>query len=360
QGRFFKRAPGRRRPCGAGSLLKRQMISQNELEDILNNNDKEFVESLAKRARRVTVQYFGRAVSLYAPLYLANYCNNRCIYCGFNRDMGIKRMKLTVEEMRVEMAKVAASGIQNILLLTGDSRRMTPVEYIKTAVYAAKEYFPGISLEVYPMEVEEYRELFLAGVDGVTIYQETYDRARYGVLHTAGKKTDYDYRYGTPERIAKSGIRMINMGVLLGLSEVSGDIFQLFSHLEWLERHYPGVEYTLSFPRLIPLEDSEVEYFEVSDVTLIKLICLARILFPRVGINLSTRERAFIRDHALPLGVTKISAASRTTVGGYALHECNDSQFDVMDRRSVEEIVAILKEKGFDPVFTDWRRISND
>lgn len=336
------------------------MITQKELKETLENNDKEFIENLAQRARAVTVQYFGRVVSLYAPLYLANYCDNRCLYCGFNRDMGIKRMKLTLEEMQVEMEQVAASGIQNILLLTGDSRRKTPVEYIKTGVDAAKSYFSGISLEVYPMEVEAYRELFLAGVDGVTIYQETYDRERYRKLHVSGKKTDYDYRYGTPERIAKSGIRMINMGVLLGLSEVSGDIFQLFSHLEWLERHYPGVEYMLSFPRLIPLEDSEVEYYDVSDITLVKLICLARILFPRVGINLSTRERAFIRDHALPLGVTKISAASRTTVGGYALHECKNSQFDVMDRRSVEEIVVMLKQKGFDPVFTDWRRISNN
>lgn len=336
------------------------MISHKELKDILENDDKEFIEGLAQRARAVTVQYFGRVVSLYAPLYLANFCDNRCLYCGFNCDKGIKRMKLTVEEMRVEMEKVAASGIQNILLLTGDSRGMTPVEYIKTGVEAAKDYFPGIGLEVYPMEVEEYRELFLAGVDGVTIYQETYDRERYRMLHAAGKKRDYDYRYGTPERIAQSGIRMINMGVLLGLSEVSKDIFQLFSHLEWLERHYPGVEYTLSFPRLIPLEGSGVEYFEVSDVTLIKLICLARILFPRVGVNLSTRERAFIRDHALPLGVTKVSAASRTTVGGYAIHECNDSQFDVMDRRSVDEIVDMLKRSGFDPVFTDWRRIPNE
>jgi len=335
------------------------MISYEELKNILNNNDREFIESLARRARALTVRYFGRVVSLYAPLYLANFCDNRCLYCGFNRDKGIERMKLTVEEMRAEMEKVAASGIQNILLLTGDSRGVTSVEYIKTGVETAGDYFPGISLEVYPLEVEEYRELFSAGVDGVTIYQETYDRERYRMLHAAGKKTDYDYRYKTPERIAKSGIRMINMGVLLGLSEISGDIFALFSHLEWMERHYPGVEYTLSFPRLIPLEDSEVEYFDVSDITLIKLICLARILFPRVGINLSTRERAFIRDHALPLGVTRISAASRTTVGGYALHRCNDSQFDVMDRRSVGEIVGMLKQAGFDPVFTDWRRISN-
>jgi len=336
------------------------MISYEELKTILDNNDRRFIEDLAQRAMAVAVRYLGRAVSIYAPLYLSNFCDNRCVYCGFNREMGIQRKKLTPEEMHLEMAKVAAAGIRNILLLTGDSRKMSPVEYIKSAVNAAKTYFSSISLEVYPLEVDEYRELFLAGVDGVTIYQETYNKERYRQLHTAGKKTDYDYRYETPERIAKSGIRTISMGVLLGLAEISQDIYRLFTHLEWLEKKYPGVEYSLSFPRLIPLKDSTVDYFEVSDVALIKLICLARILFPRVGVNLSTRERAHIRNHALPLGVTRISAASRTSVGGYSLRHCEDHedpQFEIMDTRSVAEIVAMLQQQGFDPVFTDWRRI---
>lgn len=336
------------------------MISYEELKTILNNNDRRFIEDLAQRARAVAVRFLGRAVSIYAPLYLSNFCDNRCVYCGFNREMGIERKKLTPGEIHSEMAKVAASGIRNILLLTGDSRTMSPVEYIKSAVNAAKTYFPSISLEVYPMEVDEYRELFMAGVDGVTVYQETYNKERYRQLHIAGKKADYEYRYETPERIAKSGIRTISMGVLLGLSEVSEDIYRLFIHLEWLEKKYPGVEYSLSFPRLIPLKDSAGDYFEVSDAALIKLICLARILFPRIGVNLSTRERAHIRNHALPLGVTRISAASRTSVGGYSLRHCEDHedpQFEIMDTRSVAEIVTMLRQQGFDPVFTDWRRI---
>lgn len=337
------------------------MISLEELKYILDNNDRDFIEDLAQKARAATIQYFGRAISLYAPLYLSNFCDNRCVYCGFNREKKIKRKKLTLEEISQEMGKVAASGIQSILLLTGESRKMTPVDYIKTAVITAKEYFPGISLEVYPLEVEEYKELYRAGADGVTIYQETYNRDRYKILHPGGKKADYDYRYETPERIAKSGMRMINMGVLLGLSEVAADIHHLFLHLEKMEKNYPGVEYTLSFPRLIPLNGTGVEYFEVPDVTLIKLICIARLLFPRVGINLSTRERAVVRDHAVMFGVTKISAASKTTVGGYTLpKECEDPQFEVMDNRSVDEITAMLHQKGFDPVFTDWRRIPNE
>jgi 2-iminoacetate synthase len=336
------------------------MISFEKLKDILNNNDRNLIENLAQKARATTIRYFGRAISIYAPLYLSNFCENHCVYCGFNRTIAVKRKKLTRAEMHKEMKKVSQSGIQNILLLTGESRSVTPVDYIKTAVNAAKDYFPGISLEVYPLEIDEYKELFAAGVDGVTIYQETYNKEQYKMLHQAGKKTDYHYRYETPVRIAKSGIRMINMGVLLGLSHVTGDVYHLFLHLEQMEKKYPGVEYALSFPRFIPLKESGVRYFEVSDLTLIKLICTARILFPRVGINLSTREKPHLRDHALPLGVTKISAASKTTVGGYSSEENKDPQFEVMDHRSVDEIAAVLNHRGFDPVFTDWRRITND
>jgi 2-iminoacetate synthase len=337
------------------------MIGLNEIKDILNNNDRGFIEGLARKAREVTLQYFGRAVSLYAPLYLANYCSNFCLYCGFAYNQPIERKKLTLEQMQQEMKQIAVAGIQNILLLTGESRKWTPVEYLKEAVTAAGEYFPSISLEVQPLDEDEYRELYLAGVDGVTVYQETYDKERYKFYHPKGKKADYNYRYNTPERIARSGIRTISMGVLLGLSEVAEDVHQLFLHLQWMEKHYPGVEYSLSFPRLIPLKSNHTKYVEVSDIMLIKLICLARVLFPRVGINLSTRERAALRDHAVQFGVTRISAASKTTVGGYTTScDSKDPQFDVMDHRSVKEVVAMLDRSGFDPVFTDWRRIRNE
>ncbi len=337
------------------------MIPLREFKDILHNNDRHFIENLAQNARETTIQYFGRAVSIYAPLYLSNYCDNYCRYCGFQRNKQLTRKKLTIEEMQQEMEKVASTGIQNILLLTGESRSMSPVSYIKEAVQLANHYFANVSIEIYPLEVDEYRELFSAGVDGVTIYQETYNRQRYKELHIKGKKADYDYRYAAPERIARAGIRMINMGVLLGLFNAAEDIYHLFLHLEYMEKNYPGVEYALSFPRVIPINDS-LAYVEVTDVMLIKLICVARILFPRVGINLSTREKAHIRDHALELGVTKISAASRTTVGGYSLEDesIKHPQFEVMDERPVDEIVEMLHERGFDPVFTDWRRITNE
>ena len=335
------------------------MIPLPQFKEILGNNDKGFIETLAQNARAVTLTHFGRTVSLYAPLYLANFCDNHCVYCGFNRSKSITRKKLSIDEIRREMQEISATGIQSILLLTGESRGHTPLDYIKTAIITAKDYFAVINLEVYPMEVEEYRELFAVGADGVTIYQETYDNDRYTQLHLAGKKSDYDYRYRTPERIAQAGMRMLTMGVLLGLSDPAPDVYRLFLHLEQIEKKYPGLEYALSFPRLIPIEKCGLEYYPVPDVLLIKLICLARILFPRVGINLSTRERPYIRDHALLVGVTKMSAASRTTVGGYSQTESKDPQFEVMDNRSVAEIVALLRQKGYDPVFTDWRRIDN-
>ncbi len=335
------------------------MINLPELKAILADDKRKTIENLAVKAGAITRQYFGRTISLYAPIYLSNYCDNECIYCGFSKKLKIKRKKLSPAEIEKEMAQVAKTGIQNILLLSGGSRTQTPPVYIENAVKTAGKYFPSISLEVYSLEEGEYRQLYRSGVDGITIYQETYNKKRYNELHPSGKKSDYNYRYLTPERIAKSGIRYISLGVLLGLHDVAEDIYELFKHLELLERDFPGVEYSLSFPRILPVPGTKFKPGSVSDRTLVKLICLARILFPRVGINLSTRESGRLRDHTLGLGVTRISAASKTSVGGYAGIGREDTQFDVRDRRPVREVVARLKERGFDPVFTDWRRIKN-
>jgi len=335
------------------------LISFEELKFILENNDPGFVEGLAQKARDITIQYFGRTISLYIPLYLSNYCENLCDYCGFSQQKNTPRKKLTSNELKCELKTISASGIQNILLLTGGSRKETPVDYLIEAVEAAKQYFPCISLEVYPLEKDEYQTLFRSGVDGITIYQETYDREQYKKIHQAGEKADFEYRYKTPERIANSGIRMLGMGVLLGLSEIRKDVYHLFLHLERMENEYPGIEYSLSFPRLIPSKESKIKYTSVTDLNLIKLICTSRILFPRVGINMSTREKPDIRDRAILLGITRMSAASKTTVGGYAMTNSSNGQFEVNDHRSVEEIVQEIKNSGYDPVFTDWRRINN-
>lgn len=327
------------------------------LQQILAITDKQELEALAVQAEKLTRQYFGRAVSLYAPLYISNYCENSCLYCGFNCHEKINRKKLTYEELEREYAALASSGVQSILLLTGEAPKISTVAYLKEAVLIAKKYFPDLSLEVFPMSEEEYREMAVAGVDGVTVYQETYNRRVYADVHPAGKKSDYDWRYGAPERIAKAGVRHISLGALLGLADWREDVQALFEHLDYLLDKYPGVEYSLSFPRIRKLTDWSYPHEAVSDINMVKIICAARILFPRIDINLSTREEAAFRDKVLPLGITRLSGGSLTTVGGYAVNDAGTGQFEISDERSLLEIKQMLNDNCFDPVLTAWRRV---
>jgi len=271
-------------------------------------------------------------------------------------------MKLSEEEMHTEMQAIAQTGIENILLLTGESYQATPLSYLKQAVIIAKKYFSNIALEVHPMETEEYKELYLAGVDGITIYQETYNEKRYREVHLSGKKSDYHFRKEAPERIASAGIRHISMGILLGLHDLSEDVTALYEHLSLMEKKFPGVEYSLSFPRLKKIKGKNFASSLIDDAALVRTLSLTRTLFPRVGINLSTREDENVRDHALHFGVTKMSAGSNTSVGGYANRSphMQDPQFDIEDNRSVKEIIRLLKHENFDPVLTDWRMIQNE
>jgi len=338
-----------------------EVFSPEQIKSILADTSPARLEELAARSAQITRQYFGRVISLYAPIYISNYCSSRCTYCGFNNHHRIHRVKLTPEQIEQEMQRVAQTGIENLLMLTGESYQATPLSYLKEAVSLAKKYFSSISIEMHPMETPEYRELFQAGVDGVTVYQETYCRKRYAEVHLAGKKRDYDYRRQTPERAARAGIRQISLGILLGLGPTAEDLFELYCHLRQMEKTFPGVEYSVSFPRLRKIKGRDFAVCDVDDATFIKIICLTRILFPRVGINLSTRESPKIRDHAIELGVTKISAGSNTAVGGYTLIAGaeQEPQFDISDPRSLPEVIAMLKAKNFDPVLTDWRRIEN-
>jgi len=338
------------------------MFTKNELKKILEDPNPQPLEELAQKAKQTKEQFFGRTISLYAPLYLSNYCSSHCTYCGFHSHHRIKRFKLTVNQMRDEMAFVADQGIENILLLTGESYNATPLSYLMEAVDTAKHFFQNISLEVHPMNVDEYKELFEGGVDGITVYQETYDRTRYAQVHLSGVKANYDFRWQAPGRAAQGGIRNISMGILLGLSEnLIEDLTALYQHIRLMEKNYPGVEYSLSFPRIQPIKGQSFARCFVDDKTFVKIICLTRILFPRTGINLSTREKPRLRDHLLELGVTRLSAGSNTAVGGYTIEPPQEQspQFDIEDHRSVAEIIRLLKNKNFDPVLTDWRRIDN-
>jgi len=343
-------------------------MNSAEAIKVLNSDDPELLESLAQRSQQLTCQYFGRTISLYTPLYISNYCENQCVYCGFNAGVKIERKKLDIKEIEDECKALSGTGIQNILILTGESRENAPLSYIIEAVKTAKKYFPNIGVEILPLDTNEYKELYEAGVDGVTLYQETYDQEIYQKLHLSGKKTDFQYRYRAPERIAQAGIRYISMGVLLGLAPWQDDILALFEHLRYMEKNYPGVEYSLSFPRLQKASEEAsvlpVSYTQVSDQDMIKIISLARQLFPRIGINLSTRESASFRDNVLGFGVTRMSAGSSTTVGGYTSSDSvqaagpeKDKQFSINDERSVQEVRDMLIAREFDPIWTDWRNI---
>jgi len=300
-------------------------------------------------------------MGLYAPLYISNYCENRCAYCGFQASSHIGRKKLSVDEIEEECAALHRSGIRSCLILTGESSVHSPPEYIGQAVSIAVRYFPYVALEVYALATDEYRALNLAGADGVTLYQETYDRVRYDELHYSGPKKDYDYRLRTPERIAEAGFRNISLGALLGLADWRSDVIALFRHVRYLEKRFPGVEFGISFPRLRQVAEDEHHYREVTDLEMVKIISTARLIFPRAGISISTRENAEFRDRVIDLGVTRMSAGSSTSVGGYAgagaTHD--DGQFRVHDVRGFAEIKAMLKGKGFDPVVTEWRNIVN-
>jgi 2-iminoacetate synthase len=339
-------------------ITKRNTISNTAILDIFNSSDPGLLEQLAREAQSLTRQYFGRAISLYAPLYLSNYCANQCVYCGFHAGRAIPRLKLDAADIERECRALAQTGIQSLLLLTGESRRHTPPEYLEQALKIAGKYFANVSIEVYPLETAEYARLRAAGCDGMTVFQETYDRERYQLLHPAGRKRDYDYRYQTPRRAAQAGLRQITLGPLLGLSDWRQDVLALYDHLRGLEKEFPGVDYALSFPRLQKLGGYDDSGYLVGDADMVKIICCTRLLFPRVGINLSTRESAAFRDRAVSFGVTKISAGSSTAVGGYADtgHRAESKcQFEINDERPVNAIKTMLERQGFDPVFTDWR-----
>jgi len=241
-------------------------LTIDDIRRIFSVDDRDLLEEMAHAARELTRRQFGRTISLYAPLYIANYCENECVYCGFHASQkSMPRSKLTMEQIDRECEALAATGNRSVLILTGESRFHSPPQYIRDAVRIASRYFSYVALEVYPLDEEEYRELYLAGVDGVTLYQETYDRARYDELHLAGPKKVYDYRVSAPDRIARSGIRHISMGALLGLTDWRRDVIALFEHVRSLEKRHPGVEFGLAFPRLRRVADDIHQYQEVSD-----------------------------------------------------------------------------------------------
>lgn len=332
----------------------------SEFIRMLSDKAEGSLEELAQRARELTLSNFGRTIQLYTPLYLSNYCDNSCLYCGFNTNNKIERRALTPKELEDEARFISSTGLKHILILTGESKSMSPVGYIKDCVGILRKYFSSISIEVHPLTESEYRELIKEGVDGLTIYQEVYDKDAYKAMHPSGPKGDYLFRLDAPERGAKAGMRNVNIGALLGLADWHTEALLLGLHAKYLLDKFPDTEIGVSLPRIRPQVSGFKADHEVSDKDLVQIILALRIFLPRVGITLSTRERPELREKLVHLGVTKMSAGSTTRVGGHTIgHAAGDcaGQFEISDPRSVEEIKAMLDRSGYQAVFKDWMHI---
>ena len=313
------------------------------------------LELIALKAQRLTVQYFGKTIQLFTPLYISNFCSNQCIYCGFNQVNHIVRRKLSHREIEKEAQSIAATGLQHVLLLTGESKQATPIDYLTQAVTCLKKYFASVSIEIFPMDVNEYRQLKQAGVDGLTIFQETYDQKIYDEVHLAGKKKDYHFRLDGPERGAQAGFRSVNIGALLGLGEKRSEFFLTGLHAAYLDDTYLDTEISVSLPRFNEAECDFTPKYPVDDKTFVQFLLALRLFQPRAGITVSTRENQLMRDNLIRLGATRLSAGVCTSVGGYAQNEEIDTpQFEITDTRSVSQVADAIAAHGYQPVFKDW------
>jgi 2-iminoacetate synthase len=363
-------------PVLDGLALNRSPVLRRFEDLIAPKSDPEF-EAMARTSRALTLQNFGRTMRLFAPLYLSNECINNCRYCGFSRDNPILRVTLTVDEVAAEADQLLQRGFRQVLLVAGEHPRFVSNDYLSGCVRRLAPRFPSIAMEVGPMTIEEYRPVVQAGAESLVVYQETYDRAVYNELHTAGPKRDFNWRLDCAERGYQAGFRRLGIGALFGLTRWQDDAIALAAHVEYLLKHCWQAQISVSLPRIRPAAGGYRPLFSLTDTELARLVCAFRITFPQVGIVLSTREHASLRDALIRVGVTSMSAGSHTEPGGYTrqgienLHRTvrgrivapefengEDAlaagQFEISDDRSPAEIVAVLRQNGLEPVWKDW------
>ncbi|SFD32764.1 tyrosine lyase ThiH [Chitinophaga sp. CF118] len=313
-----------------------------------------YLEQMAQLSRQLTQQRFGNTMQLYIPLYLSNECQNICTYCGFSLDNKISRKTLDHSEILQEVAAIKKMGYDHVLLVTGEASQTVGVDYFKQALQLIRPHFANISMEVQPMDEAEYKELIPQGLHAVLVYQETYHREDYKLHHPKGRKSNFDYRLETPDRLGRAGIHKIGLGVLIGLEDWRTDSFFTALHLQYLERTYWQTKYSLSFPRLRPCSGGLPPKVEMNDRELVQLICAYRLLDQEVELSLSTRESARFRDNVVKLGITALSAGSKTNPGGYAAAVSSLEQFEISDERAASAIAGMLREQGYEPVWKDW------
>ncbi len=340
-------------------VLEKPVLSPLDFLTLLAQEAEPFLEQMAQKARQITMNQFGRTILLFTPMYLSNYCENQCLYCGFNAKNPIDRKQLSLDEVHKEAALIAGSGLKHILILTGEARKKAGPDYLTACCQILSDYFSSISIEIYPMTTKEYEKLISHGVDGLTIYQETYNEDLYSHLHPRGPKRNFRFRLDAPERGCESRMRGVNVGALLGLDNWRYDAFYTGLHADYLQNRYPDVEISVSLPRMRSHAGEFNPDFPVTDKNFVQIMTAFRLFMPRAGITVSTRENPRFRKNILPLGVTKMSAGVSTVVGGHGQKEDPDTvgQFDISDNRSVDEMADALEGLGYQPVYKDWQPI---
>lgn len=336
--------------------LAAETCSVDNFKALLSPAALPFLEEIAQKAQKETRKHFGNSVAIFTPLYIANYCENYCVYCGFNCHNKIKRAQLNAEEIEKEMQAIAETGLEEVLILTGESPNKSSVEYIGEACKIAKKYFKLIGLEVYPMDSKDYAYLHECGADFVTVFQETYNSDKYNTLHLGGRKRIFPYRLNAQERAIMGGMRGVGFAALLGLDDFRKDALATGMHAYLLQKKYPHAEIAFSCPRLRPIiNNDKINPKDVHEPQLLQIICAYRIFMPFASITISTRECERFRDNIIQIAATKISAGVNVGIGGHSQEEeKGDEQFEISDGRSVDEIYQMIEDNGMQPVMTDY------
>lgn len=337
------------------NVLSKDELSLEDFAVLISPAAKPFLEEIAQIAQQKTRKRFGYALNLYTPLYVSNECVNSCVYCSFNHHLQIERKTLSEEEIHEECKLRHERGFEHLLLVSGEHPKAISLDYLEKSIRIAKEYFAQVSIEIYPLETNEYKRLKDAGLDGLTLYQETYNPDLYKNYHPAGPKADYTFRVNTMDRAASAGIKRLNIGSLLGLNDWRKEAFLLLSHFLYLKKKYWNTELALSFPRIRKNEGSFQPPYPINDSDLVQLIFAIRLLDEQVCLVLSSRESAEFRNGMIPIVINSVSAGSKTNPGGYA-HDDGSTQFQISDERSPEEMAEFLRTQGFDPVWKDWEQ----
>ncbi|AUP77548.1 2-iminoacetate synthase ThiH [Flavivirga eckloniae] len=337
-------------------VLLKDKIELEDFKKLISPAAKPYIEEMAQRSNTITKKRFGNTIQMYIPMYLSNECQNICTYCGFSMDNGIRRRTLSDTEILQEAEHIKKLGYDHILLVTGEANKTVGVSYIKHAIDLIRSQFSNISIEVQPLLQEEYETLIQSGLYAVLVYQETYHKATYKTHHPKGRKSNFDYRLDTPDRLGKAGIHKIGLGALFGLEDWRVDSFYTALHLKYLQKTYWKTKYSISFPRLRPHQGGLDPKVEMTDADLVQLICAYRLLDEDVELSLSTRENELFRNHSVHLGITSFSAESKTNPGGYSVEPESLEQFEISDERTTEEIKNMIQSQGYEVVWKDWSK----